>query len=622
MDDASPPTASSTQIDKLIDLIAPDWAQIQGVWELFRVEFGFQLRADTGAIDVRGFLAEALGVTIARGRLRKFATRLEARGLLKDGFDELAAQFYTGGLQPQRYVNPAWPSQFAHATLRAAAEACDHVCTITIDGQHKGTGVLIAPTLVATAAHVIAPLVQDSKEIEGSLDRLRLTFTDPDSEEEAPRPVPARLRSRWLRRYSPQGRADGLGAEIDGIEGLDEKGPWDWALIHLMNPPRQGQSGAKIYEHPTPAPQFGIHILHHPATHGLAAMPLLWSVGAAKKALGDPTTLRLLHDANTDGGSSGAPCFDQNWRIVALHQGGSDDIAKADQINRAVPVHRWLDDLAAAANEDDETPYLREVLEIDGLTRPVLGRRDIQRSFWASMTRADEDQVFVIRGPDHAGKTFTRLLLRSLAVQAGQRLVVFEMQNVQADDAVAFAELVLGGVGVQLDPHATAPDGLTTLARGLRNGLVPTLLAELERVAAGSPLWIFLDGFKQSNLPLSGPVQQLVEALICASPTAPNLRLVLAGWQGAVQVGPGRTACVEDLASGPSAQDIADHVWLCLAPPEAPMSPDVANLLKSAVSMLGGPGDYPTAVERARTVLGSMAPMVKLALAKDERHEP
>lgn len=615
MDDASPPAPSPVLIEKLLDHITPDWPRIQGAWEVFRARYGFHLRADTGEVDSRAFLTEAVGGALAKGRLRQLASALDERGLLKEGFDALAAPFYGQGFQLQTYLNPAWPSQFAHSAFRAASQACSHVCTISIDGQHRGTGVLVTPTLVATAAHVIEPLVKDGAPIAGSLERLALTFTDPDAEDAASKSVAARLRTRWIKAYSARGATEGAGAAIDCIDGLQVEGPWDLALIHLMSTPRPGLSGAALYQHPTPPPEFGIHILHHPASAGSGAMQLLWSIGQAKQALGAPA-LRLLHNANTDGGSSGAPCFDNNWRVVALHQGGSQDLTAADQLNRAVPVHCWLPQLETASAAQDEAAYLREVSDVDDQVRPVLGRRDIQRRLRASMTQADSDQVLVVRGPSGAGKSFTRLLLKSLALANNQRLVVFEMQNVQADDAEEFASRILGGFGAQLPPAAPS-GGLTSLTRELRNGLVPTLLAELDRVAAGTPLWLFLDGFEQANLPLSGPVMQLVEGLIGMAQTAPNLRLVLSGWHGALHVGPGQTAFVEDLSPRPSPQDIADYLWLSLAPPDMPLSPQLASILENTVSAMEAPSDYPAAVNAAQTILTSITPIVKLVLAQE-----
>jgi hypothetical protein len=621
MGDAEALTASPEVIDQLVDEIQGSWPQVMAVWEAFRERFKFHLRADVGIIDNRGFLAEALGAAIAKRRLRQLAMLLDERGLLLEGFEALAEPFYEKGFQLQRYVGGVWQAQYAQGTLRKALETCGCVCSISIDGKHRGTGVLIRPTVVVTAAHVIEPLIDAGGQVAGSLQRLSLCFTDPDDDTDPPPPIPAKLRSKWLGHYSPTADAD-VAVAVDSIDGLHDNGPWDRALIQLMEPPRKGLMGPRLYENPPPAPEFGIHILHHPAGPGDKAMPLLWSLGQMTKALGDPT-LRWLHTANTNGGSSGAPCFDNSWRVVGLHQGGGADLNKTDQINRAVPIHGWLADLDKLVVDEDDTLYLKEVVDQNEETRPVLGRRQIQRHLRQAMTdTALALRATIVRGPASSGKTFTRFILKAIAQQAGQRIVVFDMQNAQADNGEAFAKRLLGGLGAELAPTTLETAGLTSALRDLRNALVPSLLAELEKVAAGTPLWLFLDGFEQANLQASSEVLQVVETMLTSLATAPNLRLVLTGWQGVTQpqTGGADRYFIEDLPVGPSQDDVVDHIWLSSTPGDTPLPQALEPIFQSTTSALLPQGaDYPQAVTAALTIRASLAPIVKLALEKAEQ---
>lgn len=57
----------------------------------------------------------------------------------------------------------------------------------------------------------------------------------------------------------------------------------------------------------------------------------------------DVTRTRLRHRTNTDHGSSGSPCFDENWNLLALHHSGDPNFAfeynegiPIDQISRAL----------------------------------------------------------------------------------------------------------------------------------------------------------------------------------------------------------------------------------------------------------------------------------------------
>ena len=49
---------------------------------------------------------------------------------------------------------------------------------------------------------------------------------------------------------------------------------------------------------------------------------------------------RVRYSTNTESGSSGSPCFDQNWNLVALHHGGDPnfDVGHRPEFNEGIPV--------------------------------------------------------------------------------------------------------------------------------------------------------------------------------------------------------------------------------------------------------------------------------------------
>jgi hypothetical protein len=76
--------------------------------------------------------------------------------------------------------------------------------------------------------------------------------------------------------------------------------------------------------------------------------PLKLSIGAAKGANANGT--RLLHTANTLGGSSGSPCMNAKVELVALHNSGDplyDGAIGRPETNRAVPIGPILNHLEA-----------------------------------------------------------------------------------------------------------------------------------------------------------------------------------------------------------------------------------------------------------------------------------
>lgn len=138
-----------------------------------------------------------------------------------------------------------------------AALPCSHVCRIDIlaEGEdrprHAGTGVLVGPTLVATAAHVVWPLVEPCAE--GTLrakpdtvHRISMTFGDfldyvqENGQAGEGRGTPAVLHADWLPWASAptcRERSNAL-FDVNNIEGITaESGPWDVALIRLAENP-------------------------------------------------------------------------------------------------------------------------------------------------------------------------------------------------------------------------------------------------------------------------------------------------------------------------------------------------------------------------------------------------
>jgi len=573
MDDGAPQAPTPDEaLANVAAAITGDWAQIAAVWQEFRGKYGYYLRPDVDA-DRQGFLREALWLALGRGHLRALLMRLNERGLASADIHAAAEPLVGTGFQFQAYVNGEWKPQRAVVAGRRLMEACDHVCRIAVGGQHRGTGVLIRPTVVATAAHVVAGLVDaQGRAKPGSLAKLAITFFDaddllPNEAVQESRAVVAQLHPDWLAYQSPPAPGEGGGVYgIDCVDGITRAaGPWDLALIRLAEPPRIGLSGHRLRGGEPPDAAFGVHVLHHPGDPLGAPMGLLWSIGEVTQALGDPP-LRWLHDANTDAGSSGAPCFDDTWRVVGLHQAGASQINTPDQANRAVPIYPWADQVDLLAQAADSTPYLIEAAAEDGALTPVLGRLDVQAQIWRAMRQrapADDRAVLVYGGP-RSGRTFTGAILRALAAKAGGRVIALDARNAQGQDALGFAQSLVGAAGAALPQQEVRPSGLTTELRDLRSEITPVLIRELETLSGGSPLWLFVDGLEAADRISPSGAAQVVESVLASLALAPQLRLLLVGWNG---VSDG--IWQEWLPPGPVDADIAQYLWRAFAPPGA-----------------------------------------------------
>ncbi|MFE9690583.1 trypsin-like serine peptidase [Micromonospora sp. NPDC005806] len=585
------PNSGQPAMLSLAGSVRPDWARIDVIWERLALEHGSHLRRQSGLEPTR-FLAEAFATALRLGVLRTFALRLAKDDLVAEGIeafnDKIEALIGRSLFAQQAFVNGVFGGVDARLAGRGLLRACDYVCRIDIDELQVGTGVLIEPTLVATAAHVIWPLVArdadgspslaEDDSLRASDDSLhRLTLTFGDALDESPdggtpsRPAGkvATLHPDWLYWGSPPTQLERATAlfdvrDVDGITASD--GPWDLAVIRLAQP--LDLPGPPQLVREPPGGVFPVHVLHHPHGAQRQGQPLVWSIGKLDEQLGGVPPLRYLHDANTLGGSSGAPVFDQQWRIVAVHQAGPrvlQDAAQAAGLspgdrNRAVPIRYWCERLERIGQPPpDDAPILTHLVNAVDLSPypyPVIGRRRTQASLWWGM-RANApavDRLLIVRGDPGTGKRFTKRLVREYVESQGGAVATLDLANALTDDAASFARRIAGAMSAQI-PQARL-DGLTTAPREVRHEVTPALRRTWEDLASRHAMWLVLEGFAGAALDVPQAVGDLVTSLVGRLDEYPLLRLVLVGWPGNPPLG--MEASIEDLMP-PTGADIAQH---------------------------------------------------------------
>ncbi|HYH68585.1 MAG TPA: trypsin-like peptidase domain-containing protein [Urbifossiella sp.] len=176
-----------------------------------------------------------------------------------------------------------------------------------------GSGFLVAADVLLTNFHVI-------DHPGWKPDRVVLRFdceTGPDRKETAGRTC--KLAADWKWAASPRVADGGL----------------DFALLRLAEPvgndalptARRGWLGLRAHAFRVRQPVF---ILQHPAAHALQL-----AIGTVTDV--NPSPVQVAYDANTEGGSSGSPCFNSALQVVALHHFGANDHnrgVKAEAIRR------------------------------------------------------------------------------------------------------------------------------------------------------------------------------------------------------------------------------------------------------------------------------------------------
>jgi hypothetical protein len=219
----------------------------------------------------------------------------------------------------------------------AKREVC--VCRIEVPtnaGTAFGTGFLVGADLVLTNYHVIAPVIagqagtftKDGLSSKSKDVIVRFDYKELDDKTPVNAGVEVRLGDDWLVDSSPPSAAD-LDGSRKTLPTLDEL---DYALLRLVDPVgslpialgKDADAGAKTrgwIEMPQAdwpfAEQASLFIIQHP--NG-APMALALDLEAKMEVNANKT--RVTYQTGTQPGSSGSPCFNQFWNLVALHHAG------------------------------------------------------------------------------------------------------------------------------------------------------------------------------------------------------------------------------------------------------------------------------------------------------------
>jgi hypothetical protein len=189
-------------------------------------------------------------------------------------------------------------------------------------GNGLGTGFLLGSNVIITNYHVLRKIIENptlSRGVSFRFDYKQL-------------PNGSVLRN---------GQQYGL-AESNWLIASSPNDELDYALIRTSGEPGKdsvaGQHGAPIRNWLKPfAYDFQVGepllIIQHPD-----ANPLKFAVGIVKDTKASAS--RIKHTANTLGGSSGSPCFNANWGLVAIHRAGDRSVPPT--YNEGVPFSAIL----------------------------------------------------------------------------------------------------------------------------------------------------------------------------------------------------------------------------------------------------------------------------------------
>lgn len=228
------------------------------------------------------------------------------------------------------------------------------VCRIQVFRQNgrvnSGTGFLIGKDLVMTNYHVIYRLIDTPDKVKDVICLFDYKVKPDGTALNEGREV--RLAGDPILHFSKVDPLDVQGeAQLRADWDTDKL---DYAIIRLAEPVGeqgygQGDASASTSQRgwislPDTAPPLaeGGHgiIIQHPKRQ-----PKKIAFGFEKISAIDPKGIKIRYDINTEGGSSGSPCFNEKFELIALHHAGDPD--DMPQYNQGIVMAKIKADIEA-----------------------------------------------------------------------------------------------------------------------------------------------------------------------------------------------------------------------------------------------------------------------------------
>lgn len=452
-----------------------------------------------------------------------------------------------------------------------------HVCLLEIGGNPAGTGLLIGPDQVLTAFHVIEPLVQHGQQRDDSPARLQCRFDFAIRRNAAGTPeardgmrVP--VATGWLGPFSTQHPEEVKMKPPPEGEGADTL---DYAIVQLAQP-----VGSQVMPNGSVR---GWTALRDPARklRRFAWIRVIQHAGGApqKAADGRVTTFahgapRMRYYASTTRGSSGGPCWNFDFDLVAMHNFGGVQVDIGEE-NQGIPITPIIKDLAAKGygvppayvpqagggggggggmppaggngpagggpaglhglGGPPQLVTREKPVWMVGTDYPVLDRGPFQKTL-QQMSLSSAAQILRVRGERYSGRTFSQLIAQRLLSRMGHTVVPMSALAMAEMTPEIFVDELCRMSGLQPVPPVPGAEFSTRTSmanRHLLTGLLGQLRAKFpEAPAEGSAprlIWIFVDALDQAIL--HNEMHELLVALALRVKEVPALRLVLIGYE-------------------------------------------------------------------------------------------
>jgi hypothetical protein len=388
-------------------------------------------------------------------------------------------------------------------------------CRITKDGRVVGSGVLVGPTTVLTAWHVIARASPDQPQ-------------EPWPEIEVVLANKKSMKAHVPAAYFSKCSVDEFKSRFPRSD-RDVADLHDVAVLRLARPAGALLGTAKLPESPVEykanRPMF---LVHYPDGQdrgiGVGAITRIRNLNA-----------RWSHTIGTKGGSSGGGCFDVSRTLIGIHQG-----LDSRRRGRLVPISRFYDKLREIV-ANDEAPRRMWSLDETPDGEFIVGRQGFFEAF--AMVRRNR-RVRGIRikranaAGDLSGIPFSFHMLEQMTARIPElRLVRVSFETLLTDVADEIARRV-SDTGIAVDPVSPAAgvaDGQSAPeAVGADRGRRVAALIDRKCAELGVQAWIFIE---HPAIVFGDSLRSALEAFVDASLQLDNIRLVIAGYEAVAMAG-------------------------------------------------------------------------------------
>jgi hypothetical protein len=333
------------QLERLSEALR-DAFPLQRLRELLKFKLGKRLDDYSLGSDYKEIVFEVMTAAEAEGWTAELVVAARQSNPGNAALQAFAQDVALASSTPEleRTIKAANPFLDVEIFRTRLGEVEAQVCRIEIatpKGTVYGTGFLLGADVIMTNHHVMDGVIAgkvpptavtfrfDYKRTSSAIVSEGTTFT---------------LAADWLIDHSPPSAADLMAEPKTATPKADEL---DYALVRVAGAPGAKPIGAKpdpnaatrgwiTAESTAPlAPEAPLLILQHPDS---APLKLALDMSGVLGPNGNGT--RVKYSVNTEGGSSGAPCFNTDWQLVALHHSGDPnfDPDHKPAYNEGIPI--------------------------------------------------------------------------------------------------------------------------------------------------------------------------------------------------------------------------------------------------------------------------------------------